>query len=341
LKFKRTLAGLTASGLALGLVGCGNDPKAEVDSAGNSKLTVSLPFASCLAWWPFYAAEAQGFYDDAKVAPTFEGLDGSAAAIQAALSGKADVAVSAPDNYLSAAAEGAPVTGWFSFYQTQAFFLVTPTDSGINSVDDLKGKTVGISTPGGGDVTYAESLLAMSDLTKDKDYKELAVGDGGSAATALKKGSADAYSASYFDEEIIKASGIDLTTISNDEYPDVVGQLLVSTKDWLDANPEVVDKFGEAVARGTAWGLANRDKVVDVCAKVAPDETEDRKFAQVIVDRVADLVTLPDAAGDKYGVIDETAWEDYRDLLVDLKIVPEGASEVGVDNDHGDAWNEK
>ncbi|WP_018156787.1 ABC transporter substrate-binding protein [Demetria terragena] len=339
--FKRAIAGLAACGLMAGMAACGSSPKAGVDADGRSELIVALPFASCLAWWPFYTAKAQGFYDDAKVAPKFEGLDGSAAAIQATLSDKADVAVSAPDNYLSAAAEGAPVTGWFSLYQKQAFYLVTPTNSGIKDLKGLKGKTVGISTPGGGDVTYAESVLAMSGLTKDKDYKELAVGDGGSAASALKKKSVNAYSASYFDLEVIKASGVDVNILESEDYPDVVGQLLVSTDRWHEANPEVVKNFGKAVAKGWAWGLANRNKIVDVCAKYAPDETKDRAFAQVIVNRVADIVTLPESARGRYGFIDEGDWAGYRDLLIDLKIVPEGASEVGVDNDDVAAWNKK
>lgn len=323
-------------GLLLATAACGGG-----SSAQDGSVTVALPFPSCLAWWPLYAAEDQGFFKDEGVKAKFEGLDGSAAAIQAALSGKAQVAMSAPDNYLSAAAEGASVTGWYGFYQSQTFFLVAPDGSSIDDLADLRDKTVGISTPGGGDVTYAESLLKLgADLDKDEDYKELAVGDGGAAATALESGAVDAYSASYFDEEIIKAGGMELTQLTSDTYPDVVGQIFVSTTEWAKDNPETVDHIGSAIAQGTAWGLKDPSAVVDICAEVNPEETEDRAFAETIVKRVGTMMQLPDSADGKYGYIDEDAWAAYRDLLIELKIVPEGAKDASVDNSHVDAWNE-
>jgi NitT/TauT family transport system substrate-binding protein len=285
-------------------------------------------------------AKDQGYYEEEGVTPTFEGLDGSAAAIQAALSGKAQLAMSAPDNYLTAASSGADVTGLYSFYTSQAFFLVTPTDSDISSLDDIAGTTVGISTPGGGDVTYATSLLKLgADLKADADYKQLAVGDGGAAATALQKGAIDAYSASYFDEEIIKAGGVELRQLSTPDYPDVVGDLLVGNTTWVDDNSDVIEGLGRAVARGTEYGLANRDEVIDACSTEAPEETEDEAFARVIVDRVAGLVEPLESADGQFGHIDEAAWDEYRDLLIGLDIVGDGASELGVDNSFVDAWN--
>lgn len=336
---KRSL--ITAlAGVAMTATACGGAGSAGTDEDGNAKVTVALPFASCLAWWPFYVAEDKGYYAEEGVAPTFEGLDGSAAAIQAALSGKAQLAMSAPDNYLSAADSGADVTGLYSFYTSQAFFLVTPKDSGISTLEDVAGTTVGISTPGGGDVTYATSLLKLgADLDVDKDYEQLAVGDGGAAATALNKGAIDSYSASYFDEEIIKAGGIELNTLSSPDYPDVVGDLLVGTDRWVEDNGDVIEGLGRAVARGTEYGLDHRDEVVDICAKVVPEETEDKAFAKVIVDRVAELTTPQESADGQFGHIDEDAWNEYRDLLIELGIVGDGAADLEVDNTFVDAWN--
>lgn len=326
--------------LALTAAACGDDAGGGKNDSGTTELTVALPFPSCLAWWPLHVAEAKGYYEEEGVAPTFEGLDGSAAAIQATLSGKSQLAMSAPDNYLTAADSGADVTGLYSFYTSQAFFLVTPADSGIATLDDVAGKTVGISTPGGGDVTYATSLLKLgADLDVDADYQQLAVGDGGAAATALQKGAIEVYSASYFDEEIIKAGGTELTQLTSPDYPEVVGDLLVGSKKWVDDNGDAVEGLGRAIARGTEYGLANTDEVIDICSTVAPEETEDAAFAKVIVDRVGELSTPLESADGKFGHIDEEAWGAYRDLLIELGIVGDGAADLGVDNSFVDAWN--
>lgn len=342
---KRTLAVGSAAALLMVTAACGTNSSGAGSSggdAGSSKshdVTIALPFNSCLAWWPFYVAKDRGLFKDAGITTHLQGLNGSAAAIQAALSGKAQIALSAPDNYLSAGSKGAGVDGWYSFYQTQAFHLVVPKNSGIASLKDLKGKTIGISTPGGGDVTYAESLLKLAGLQKGKDYRELAVGDGGSAATAFKKHAIDAYAASYFDQEIIESGGTALSVLSSSDYPQAVGQLFVSTDQWIKGSPKAVDGIGQAITKATQWGLAHPDKLVPLCTKYMPDETKDKGFAKRVIKRVNDLMTLqPDDKG-MYGYIDPKSWASYRSLLIDLGTVPGSASKTGVDNSAVAAWN--
>lgn len=332
--------------VALTATACGgststsNGGAAASDAPGPKTATVALPFASCLAWWPFYVAQDKGYFTDEGLDAKFEGLDGSSAAIQATLSGKAQLAMSAPDNYLAAADKGASVTGLYSFYTKPIFALVTPTDSGITTLDQVAGTTVGISTPGGGDVTYSQALLKQgAGLTVDKDYQQLAVGDGGAAATALQKGAIKSYSASYFDEEIIKSGGMQLRELTSPDFPAVVGDLLVGTKEWVEGNRPTVEALGRATARGTEYGLAHRDEVISICSKVMPEETEEKAFAKAIVDRVADLTTPQPSAQGRFGYIDEQEWNKYRDLLVELGTVGSGAATVGVDNSFVDAWN--
>jgi len=331
--FKRTLVPVVAA-LVLSASACGGNDNGAASSSGD--VTVALPFASCLAWWPLYAAKDQGYFEAEGVTPKFEGLDGSGSAIQATLAGKAQIAISAPDNYLAAAANGAPLTGYYSVNTSQDFKVVTPADSGITSLADLRGKTIGISAPGGGDVTYAESLLKTGANLSKGDYKELAVGDGGSAATALKKGTIAAYSASYFDEAIIKSTGMQVRELTSSDYPSVVGLLMVSNSAWVKKNSKTVDGIGRALTEGTKWGLANPDKVLGICDKVMPDETKDKGFAKSIIATVGDL---SDPGTTPYGEIDESAWATYRDLLAKIGIVPSGAAKVTVDNSHVAAWN--
>jgi NitT/TauT family transport system substrate-binding protein len=336
---KRIGASAVAVGLALTATACGGDSGSTSTADGVQEITIALPFSSCLAWWPMYTALEEGYFEDAGIAPAFEGLDGGPAAIQATQAGQAQMAMSEPDNYLTAVAQGVDVTSLYAFYQDQTFHLVTASDSGITTPAQLDGRTVGISTPGAGDDFYAQSLLEFdAALGADQDYERLAVGDGASAAAALQSGVVDAYSASYFDAEVIRSSGVELTTVSSPDYPRVVGELLLSTSEWAEENGDLIDGFGRAVAQGTAWGLENLDAIIDICSEHAPEETEDREFAETITNRVAELVSLPEGA-EGYGWFEEEAWADYRDLLIDVGLVPEAASEAGVDNSRVATWN--
>ncbi|MGW6459159.1 ABC transporter substrate-binding protein [Streptomyces sp. NPDC055078] len=325
--------------LALVLTACGGGATGK-DSRGNTAFTVAMPFESCTAWWPLYVAAEKGYYEEEGVAPKFEGLDGSGAAVQAALSGKAALALSAADNYLTAVDSGADLKGFYSVYTAQAFSLVTRADSGIKTLKDVADTKVGISTPGGGDVTYASSLLKIgADLTVDTDYQQFAVGEGSAAATALQKNVVKTYSASFFDEEVIKAGGVELRRLDDADYPQVTGGFLVGAGAWVDKNTKAVDGMGRAIARATQYGLAHRDEVVNLCAKLMPEEASDRKFARIIVDRVAELAKPAPSSGGRFGHIDEKGWAKYRKALIDLKIVGRGAAKADVDNSRVDAWN--
>ncbi|ROO89077.1 WD-40 repeat-containing protein [Actinocorallia herbida] len=329
---------LLASALAATAVfasACGGDDPATA----SGDVTVALPFASCLSWYPLYVAEDKGYFDEEGINASFEATDGSGGAVQATLTGKAELAAAAPNAYLSATSTGAGLQAFYALYQKSTFAVITPTGSGITDVAGLKGKTVGISAPGGGDVIYQEWLASRAGLTKDADYKQLAVGDGSSAATALKKGTVDAYAASFFDEEVIKGGDLDLTALHVADEPQLVDNFLVATNKWAAANGETVDKFGRALARGTEWGLANPDGVIEICGKHAPEETEDPAFAKVIYDRVSDLLTLPASAGGEYGHIDTEGFTAFAGQLADLKLIESADGAQAVTNDHVEAWN--
>lgn len=317
------------------------EPSEETTAADSDPvaLTVALPVNICLATWPFHAAVTEGLFAEEGLDVTLEGLDGSSAAIQATLAGRADMAVTAPADMLAASGAGADVTGWYSVYQYLPFNVVTLADSGITDLAQLEGTTIGISGPGGGDAIFMRSLLSQAGL-EEGSFEELSVGEGESAATALTDGVVDAYSASFVEELVFGGMGIDFVQLKSETYPDVAGLVIMSDTEWFGSNPDVVAGFGRALARATEWGLGDRPGIEGVCTEVAPEETEDPGFATVVLDAVEPLFTPQEAAGGQFGFVDETQWAAYRDLLVDLAIVEPAAAETQVSNVHLDAWNE-
>jgi len=330
----KKLLAVAAAATAVFASACGGG-----SDAAPGEVTVALPFASCLSWYPLYVAEDKGYFDEEGIDAKFESTDGSGGAVQATLTGKAQLAAAAPNAFLSATSTGAKLQAFYALYQKSTFSVITTTDSGITDLAGLKGKTVGISAPGGGDVIYQEWLASQAGLKKDADYTQLAVGDGSSAATALKKGTVDAYSASFFDEEVIKAGNLKVTALHADDEPELVDNFLVATDKWAEANGETVDKFGRALARGTEWGLANPDGVLEICGKHAPEETEDPAFAKVVYDRVSDLLKLPASAQGAYGHIDTEGFNAFAGQLADLGLIESADGAGAVTNDHVDAWN--
>lgn len=308
------------------------------DAQDKTSVTVALPVNLCLANWPFYVAAEKGLFAEENLEVTMQGVDGSSAAIQAMLAGQAQVAATAPADFLTASGAGAKMTGFYSFYQYLPFRIVTTEGSKIKSVADLAGKTVGISSAAGGDAIYMRSLLSFSGV-KEGSYEELAVGEGNTAASALTGGTVDAYSASFVEEIIFKGMNIAYAPLSADGYPATTGELLATQTSYFEENPKVIEGLGRALARATKAGLADRELIVSVCGKAAPQETEDKGFTTAVLDGVAPLFTLTDATGGKPGFIDETEWAKYRDLMVSIGVAGPAAATAGISNAHTSAWS--
>jgi NitT/TauT family transport system substrate-binding protein len=350
----RKLSSLMLTGLVV-LAACGSDDSTESTSSaapatdaapattasgGDSvSLTVALPVGICLATWPFHAAVTEGHFAAEGLDVTVEGLDGSSAAIQATLAGRAELAVTAPADMLAASGAGADVVGWYSVYQYLPFNIVTLADSGITDLAQLEGMTIGINSPSDGGAIFMRSLLSQAGI-EEGSYEELSVGEGESAAMALKDGVVDAYSASFVEELVFGGMGIDFVQLKSDSYPAVAGLVIMSDTGWYESNPTIVEGFGRALAKATAWGLEDRAGIEGVCTKVAPEETQDPGFATVVLDAVDPLFTPLASASGKHGFVDEAQFAAYRDLLVELEVVEAPAAETQVSNVHLDAWNQ-
>jgi len=85
--------------------------------------------------------------------------------------------------------EGKPVGSLrsvFSLYP-EAVFLVTRVDTGINSVADLKGKTVNIGNPGSGQRRNSLDFLPLYGIDPDKDIKAESLQHGEASRALISK----------------------------------------------------------------------------------------------------------------------------------------------------------
>lgn len=311
---------------------------ASAATAETKALTVALPVNLCLANWPFYVAAENGQFADEGLDVTMVGLDGSSTAIQATLAGQAQIAATAPADMLAASGAGAEVTGFYNFYQYLPFRLVTAAGSDITKLADLEGKTVGITSAGGGEAIFMRSLLSHAGLAEGS-YEELAVGEGSMAASAITGGAVDAHSASFVDEIIFGGMGLEYTALDSEGYPATTGEMLMAETDYFNANPDVIEGLGRALARATAAGLANRDLVVTACGNAAPHETEDMGFTNAVLDGVDALFVLGENANGRFGFIEEGTWAAYKDLMIGIGVAGEAASGAQVSNAFVAAWN--
>jgi NitT/TauT family transport system substrate-binding protein len=309
---------VTAAAGVLFLTACGGpaaQQAAEGPGTGDSlnELTIAMVTSSCLGFFAPYVAQEQGFFEDNGVELSIEVVNGSAAVLQAMLSGQADIGTPGALPVIQAQSRGEDVAYVANVNPGGVFALVTPDETGIGDASALKGKTIGVSTVDGGEVSFLNSIMSDAGLGEG-DYEVLTVGEGGQAVAAFTRGDIDAYSASLDGVATIEQAGVPLSDISGTANNYLFGNGIAAGRELIESKPEVIAAFGKAYRQGMELGLENPDAVVEACSKYQPQEVEDPDYVAALLEASKKTVTSPD--GDPFGYSNPEYWERLVDDAV-------------------------
>lgn len=335
----RTLIGPVLAALLLGVAaGCGGDD----DAAGGEtrKLTVAIPFPSGAVFYPLFVAQENGYFAEEGIEVTVEPVDGSGATIQQLAAGQADVAVPSPGPFMQAVARGEDLRSVYTLYQSNVFSIQVKDDSEVQSLEELRGKTIGVGALDGGETPFVKAVLQEAAGLGDGDYELLAVGDGGQAAVALNKGDVDAYASAFVDVAILKLRGVQLRNILPDDFQNFFDTVFVFKGDVVEDEADMIEGFGRAIAKATVWGRDNAAGVVDITSKSFPEEAEDKAFTQALVEETQALYELPEEADGRWGYAVPEFVERYMSFLVEQGELEEEVDTDVFVNEHVDAYND-
>jgi NitT/TauT family transport system substrate-binding protein len=279
--------------------------------------TFMFPVESVNQFHPFYIADELGYFAEEGLEVTFGDAGGSSAAIQQVIAGNAQAALPAPSAFLNAVAQGYDLKWIYSYQYANIFTLATPADSGITTIGDLEGKTVGVSDLSGGEVPLVRAVLEGAGLMQGQNVQILPVGDGSAlTVNALQTGQVDAYSSSLFDIAAIKAAGIDMTTILPQQAADFPANGIVVTAEVLADEPELLTGFLRAVAKGVSYAASHDEQAYEMAKKIRPEEFEEAEIANANWAVAHTLKTPPAALSDEpLGTHFVTGFQDYHDFL--------------------------
>lgn len=307
------------------------------------QITFVQPSPSAINSYPVFVAIGEGYFADEGLEVTVEAVNGSASVLQALAAGQAHFGRPGPAPVLGARARGVDAVFIYNVAARTNFGIVVAEDSEYQSIEDLKGTTVGTGTADGAEVGFARNVLTGQGLAEGTDYTFLTVGDGGPATAAFTRGDIVAYSASVADAAILTQRGLPVRDITPPEYQRFFGNGLATMGDTIRDNPELVEKFGRAFARAHAFALddANREVVLAHLKEGNPQEGEDAAFQSALFDAVrAKTIPVDDSNG--LGYLPPDIWAEWQDSLVaggDLS-APLDDLEAAYTNDFIPIWNE-
>ncbi|NOU92031.1 PhnD/SsuA/transferrin family substrate-binding protein [Paenibacillus sp. LMG 31456] len=180
-------------------------------------------------------------------------------AVEALVSKEVDIADMPTTSAIIAAGKGAPIKIVSSMFRTKGpFYLIAAP--GINSVEELKGKTVGAGSFGSGLDVYTQVILKKHGLSKN-DVAYVANGAQEAAYASLTSGQVDATIIHEPFASLVEQNGKGKILAKGWDYlPNFHTGVLASRKDFIDEKPELVKKLLSAYFKSQQYAKSHPDE---------------------------------------------------------------------------------
>jgi NitT/TauT family transport system substrate-binding protein len=287
------LAMLTA---ALAAAGCGSDDNKAASSSGSSSgsssaktqdvsLVVPAPVG---IYFPSVIVAQKKFWPEAGLNVKLLPTDGSPIVAQQLVAGKEKFGMLTADAVYLADVQGADLRGVSLMTHDDAALLSVPDDSPIKSVDQLRGKSIGVTAAGDGAIPLTKVVLADAGIPAG-DYKLPVVGPGGpAAAQALKSGRVSAYAHGISDVGGMEAvAKVKLRSIMPDKFVGLPGNVLGLSQKVLDdpAQKDIAAKLAKGRVDAAEYLKTNPDESYKILCDAVPEQCQDEATAKAIIAR--------------------------------------------------------
>ena len=314
--------GAIAATSALLLAGCSSDAGRDQASGSGDDLTpvkLQLQWTTQAQFAGYYAALDQGYFED-------EGLDvevitsgGDIVPQDALAAGDVDYAIAWVPKVLGSIENGANITNVAQIFERSATLQVAFADSGIETVDDLAGKTIG--SWGFGNEWELYAGLNKAGITDDVSVVTQAFD-----MTALLSGDIDAAQAMTYNEyaQLLEAVNPDTGELyTPEDFTDIdwneVGTAMLQDAIWADAErldsdedyAETTVKFLKAVVQGWVYAKENPEEAATIVTEAGSTLGESH---QLWMTNEVNKLIWP--SGSKIGMIDTAAWDSTVEMAL-------------------------
>jgi NitT/TauT family transport system substrate-binding protein len=291
----------------------------EAQSNPPTKIVFQLNFAPGGYHAGFPLALERGYYKDAGLDVTIEPGNGSQITAQLVAAGKADIAYADAAPVMKLISSGAKMKILATIFQGNPNQVTALKKTGLKSVADLKGRSIGM--PSSGSQPSMFPLVMAANGLKEGDVKIVNM-PGDSLVAALMQGTVDTIAGSVDSYGLtLKSLGAETTNfLFIDSGAPTVSTSIIASDSYLAQKPEVVKAFVAASLKG--WYAAIDDPVAAVAAlkKHFPDANE--KLAPAQIDATKFLMCVNRA---KFvGKATPEQWADTVKILSEINILPSG-----------------
>lgn len=335
-KQRRRFAAATAlvGALALTLTACSDaggsnggeddaEPSTSTSTAGEApvemtSVTLTLNF---LAGGPnagFMVALENGYYEEVGLDVTIQEGQGSGSTASLVAQGNSEFGYADGPSAMAVAAQEGDLVIVAPILQTNGFSVMSLAENGLETIQDLEGKSVALQ-PGTAQASLFDAVLAANDV--DPGAVEIVNIDPSSLVGSLLQGSVDAITAGADSQGVqLREQGADINEIMyRDAGVPTIGLSMIVTNEFAEQNPELVAGFVAASLRG--WDDVRNDP--ERAAEIVAGQFPEGAVADSIVGQLGvDIELLCSAGSPGLGKPAAETWQATYDLLVEYLDLP-------------------
>jgi NitT/TauT family transport system substrate-binding protein len=338
------LAALLAAGL-LALAGCGGDDDEGDEEAGattaaetgaameaeQASVTVQLKWVTQAQFAGYYAALEQGYYEDENLDVTIRPGGPDIVPEQVVLGGQAEFGLNWLDNTLATRDQGGKIVNIAQVFARSGMTEVTWKDTGLDSIEKLEGKKVGVWLGGNEHKLFA--ALTKNGIDPQKDTTIVAQPF---TMDLLLNREVDAAAAMTYNElaQVLESENPDTGELYQLEDLNVMkmsdlgtGALedgVFVTEDWIadEANQDIATRFLKASFKGWIYCRDNPDDCVQYVLDEGPTLGEGHQAW--MMNEINKLI-WPTETG--IGVMNEEDYDTTVQIATDYDIVKKDPGE--------------
>ncbi|MBL8775606.1 MAG: ABC transporter substrate-binding protein [Acidimicrobiales bacterium] len=316
-----TVPALLALVVAAGACSSDGDQASGGDGRGEPReVTLMLNWTPNAQHAGIYAAEELGYYEDVGI--DLEIVEPAATGVEPVVAtGEAEFGIAQAESLLPARAAGVPVVSIATLLPHNDSSLMFLADAGIERPRDLEDHTYG--GYGGSLETELINRLVECDGGDPSRVEFVEVGNV-DYLTGMQRDRFD-FAWVFNGWDALRADtvdGVDVETLPFIEYedciPDWYTPLLLTSEDTVADDPELVEDFLDATARGYALAISDPQQAADLLLAAAPEL--DRALGEASTDYHAERFA---EEGAPWGVQEAQVWSDFGDFLVDAGLLEE------------------
>lgn len=211
---------------------------------------------------------------------------------------------------INARANDIPVVAGATFFQKHPGGLMALEESGIETLEDIEGKTIGFQE--GGPWMLSKAMLESNGIDLDT-IEKITVGFD---ISPLLNGQIDLMTVYATNEPLIaEGQGYGVNVFLPYDYGiETSSEALFTTESYLSENPEQMCGMVRAIQKGWQYAVDNKEETIDVIMEQG-GEGLDREAEMAQLNAELDHLITPDAEEHGLGYMTQERWQTAEDVL--------------------------